>query len=135
MPNFGNFKKLSCCNTEIKEAELWILKDFKGYTKRKLFIGRCKKCGDWACLQIMTHTESQKTYYNLYNRIEAVKTIYREKKRIIQQLPNIKANSLYGWIYGHNVQIRNKKGEVVQIRQYASDFGGNKSLVKRIISK
>lgn len=124
---------LECCNEKVRYCDVWILADFKGYTKRKLLIGKCKICGDDVALQIMTNTETGKTYYNLYTGIEAVKTIYREKKRKLAVVPDIKMNNLYGWIYGHNVQIKNKKGEVVQIRQYASDFKGNRVLTKKII--
>lgn len=123
---------LSCCNNQIKSGELWFLKDFKGYTARKLYIGKCNVCGDDVALQIMTSTNTGQTYYNLYNGIEAVKVIYREKKRKIAVFPKILSGELFGWIYGKNVEIKNKKGKVTQIRQYASDFNGNKTLVKKI---
>lgn len=122
--------KLVCCNKKVFAGDLWILEDFKGYTKRKLFIGKCSVCGDDVCLQIMTNTVNNETYYNLYTGIEAVKTIYREKKRKLVTLPNIKANCLYGWVYGVNIEIKNKKGKVTQIRQYASDFKNQKTLIK-----
>ena len=121
---------LVCCNKKVFAGDLWILEDFKGYTKRKLFIGKCSVCGDDVCLQIMTNTVNNETYYNLYTGIEAVKTIYREKKRKLVTLPNIKANCLYGWVYGVNIEIKNKKGKVTQIRQYASDFKNQKTLIK-----
>ncbi len=125
---------LKCCNKTIPAGNLWILQDFKGFTKRKLFIGKCKVCGDDVCLQIMTSTDTGKTYCNLYNGIEAVKTIYREKKRIVAAMPNIQHDTLFGWIYGHNVEIKNKNKKVTQIRQYASDFSGKKCLTKRMFT-
>lgn len=131
----SEFAELACCNKKIDVAELWELTDFKGYTKRKLLIGKCQICGDEAALQIMTSTDTGKTYYNLYNGIEAVKVIYREKRRKLKILPNIKTNTLYGWIYGVNVQIKNKKGEITQLRQYSSDFKNNKKIVKTILLK
>ena len=124
--------ELECCNNKISLAEIWFLEDFKGYTKRKLLIGKCKICGDDAALQIMTNIDNGKTYYNLYNGLEAVKLIYREKKRKLTVFPNIKTNSLYGWVYGVNIEIKNKKGDVTQIRQYAKNFEGNKQLVKKL---
>ena len=127
--------QLRCCNRKVTAGDLWILEDFKGYTKRKLFIGKCNVCGDDVCLQIMTSTINNQTYYNLYTGIEAVKTIYREKKRRLCYLPDLKADNLYGWIYGKNVEIKNKKREVTQIRQYSSDFHGNKTLSKKIFVK
>lgn len=126
----SNNHKLSCCNKIIDVGELWFLSDFKGFTKRKLFIGKCEICGDDAALQIMTNVSTGKTYFNLYNGIEAVKTIYRERKRKVAAFPNIKSNGLYGWVFGVNVEIKNKKGDVTRIRQYSSDFKHNKTLVK-----
>lgn len=124
--------KLVCCNNKIKLAELWFLEDFKGYTKRKLLIGKCKICGDDAALQIMTNVDNGKTYYNFYNGLEAVKLIYREKKKKLAVFPNIKTNCLYGWVYGVNIEIKNKNGCTTQIRQYAKNFDGIKQLVKKI---
>lgn len=123
---------LSCCHKKIKNGSVWFLKDFKGYTARKLYIGVCSVCGDYAALQIMTSTANGRTYYNLYNGIEAVKIIYREKKRKVLSVQNVSADNLSGWIYGKNVQVKNKKGEIVQIRQYSADFNGNTKLDKVI---
>lgn len=123
-------KILKCCNNKIDVGEVWFLKDFKGYTARKLYIGKCSICGDDAALQIMTNTETGITYHNLYNGIEAVKTIYREKKRKIKVFENIKSDTLYGWIYGINTEIKNKKGEVTKIKRFRSDFSGNKKCIE-----
>lgn len=121
---------LSCCGKKINDAELWILSDFNGFIKRKLFIGKCSVCGDDAALEITTNAKTNQTYLNLYNGIEAVKVIYRSKKRKIVALPDIKSDNLYGWVFGINSEIKNKRGEIKKIRQYASDFKGNRSLRK-----
>lgn len=127
-------KHLLCCNKEVKKIELWILKDFKGFTQRKLLIGKCSICGDDVALQIMTSTKTGEKYYNLYNGIEAVKTIYREKRRKLVVIPDIKAEGLYGWLYGVNVQIRNKKGQVTQIRQYSCNYSTGKKSLEKVIN-
>ena len=126
--------KLQCCNTKIKSGNFYFLKDIKGFTARKIYVGKCRICGDYAVILFETRIKDNIVFVNQLNGIEAVKTLYREKKRIVSVFPDIKDNGLYGWIYGHNVQIKNKKGIVTQIRQYASDFKGNKSLVKKIIN-
>ena len=125
-------KSLSCCDHDIKCGDVWLLQDFKGYTARKLYIGTCDICGDEACLQVMTSVNDGKVYYNLYNGIEAVKTIYREKKRKVAVFPDVKSSELYGWIYGKNIEIKNKKGQITQIRQYSADFYGKKKLLKQL---
>ena len=124
--------KFVCCNKEIRNSDLWILEDFKGYTKRKLFVSKCSVCGDDVCFQVMTSTKDNRRYENLYTGIEAVKTIYREKKRRVFLLPDVSSDKLYGWIYGVNAEIKNKKKEITQIRQYLSDFSGNKNLIKKM---
>lgn len=84
---------------------------------------------------ISFNTKKKKLYFDNFTGIEAVKAIYRAKKEVVTVVPDIKANDLYGWVYGVNKQIVNKKGEVTQIRQYASDFSGRKNLVKKIINR
>lgn len=126
---------MKCCNTEIRICDLWILQDIKGYVNRKMFVGKCPVCADDVCLQIETSLNTGKTYVNLYNGIEAVKTLYREKKRKVSVLPSFAPGDLLGWIYGKNVEIKNKNKEVVQIRQYATCLkNGNSKLVKKIFS-
>ena len=132
MPN--NFH-LMCCNHKINDGELWFLSDIKGFTARKIYIGTCKICKEDVAILIETRKEDKKTFINEFKGIEAVKTIYREKKRKVTVVPNIKTNCLYGWVYGINTQIKNKKGVITQVRQYASDFKGNKKLVKKIINE
>lgn len=128
------FEKLVCCSKEIRSAELWILKDFNGFVQRKLLKAVCPLCGDDVCLLIQKSTKNGNTYLNNYTHLEAVKALYREKKRIAAQVPAIATDNLYGWIYGVNVQIRNRKGVVSQLRQYSSDFHGNRTLVKKILN-
>lgn len=122
--------KLVCCNKKVTTGDLWFLADIKGFTARKIYIGICEKCKEDLAVLIETRICDKKVFINELKGIEAVKTIYREKKRKLVTLPNIKANCLYGWVYGVNVEIKNKKGKVTQIRQYASDFKNQKSLIK-----
>ena len=61
-----------------------------------------------------------------------MKLIALEQKRFLCKYYKLDVNSLFGWIYGVNVGIKNKKGDVTQIRQYASNFNGNKKLVKKL---
>ena len=127
---------LECCGKKIKKGELWFLQDFNGFIERKLYTSKCPYCGD----NVVTITETkidkngQTTTYTRHsiNGIEAVKILYREKKRKLKVQYDIKPNTLYGWIYGINRQYRNKKGDVIKIKQYSSDFSGNKEIVKFI---
>lgn len=129
------WETFSCCNKKIKSGELYFLKDIKGFTARKMLVTKCSNCRELIAILTEKRISDNKVFINFQKGLAAVKTIYRERKRTVQVLPDIKLNSLYGWVYGHNVQIRNKKGEVTQIRQYSSDFKGNKALVKKIVCK
>ena len=126
------YSELTCCNKVIKNGELWILKDFNGFVQRKLLKAICPICGDEVCLLIQTSTKNGNTYFDDFTHLEAVKTLYREKKRIVTVIADIQADKLYGWVYGINTQIKNKKGNVTQIRQYASNFQGERKLVKQM---
>jgi len=112
-----------------KNGDLIFLSDVKGFTGRKLYV---KTQDD--CVLIETRIEDKKQFVNILKGIEAVKTIYREKKRMVKLLPKIDYAYLRGWIYGVNKEIKNKKGETSQIRQYASNFWGKKKLIKKIIN-
>lgn len=121
-----------CCNKQISFGEVWFLQDIKGFTARKLYISKCEYCDEEYALLVEKRIEDNKVFSNKLKGIEAVKTIYREKKRKVAVFPNIKSDSLFGWIYGVNVEIKNKKGKTTQIRQYSADFNGNKKLVKKM---
>ena len=122
--------QLLCCKQKIDNGDLWFLEDINGFTSRKIYIGICKYCKEYTVILIETRIEDKKVFINEFKGIEAVKTIYREKKRKITTIPNLKTNCLHGWVYGVNTQIKNKKGKITQIRQYASDFKGNRTLIK-----
>lgn len=126
------FDAFCCCEEKLKRGNVWLLRDIKGFTARKLYIGKCKKCGEESVLLIEKRISDDKIFVNIINGIEAVKTIFREKKRKIAVYPDIETNGLFGWIYGQNIQIRNRKGQVVKIRQYAADFGGGRQKVKEL---
>lgn len=127
--------KLICCNKSVEISEVWLLQDIKGFTARKLCKGKCPVCGDDVVTLIEKRINDEQIFINLLTGIEAVKTIYREKKRRVFEVPGAKSDNLYGWIYGRNIEIRNKNKEVTMIRQYSSDFYGKKTISKKIFVK
>lgn len=127
---------IKCCGKNIVCGDVWFLQDIKGFTARKIFIGNCPKCKNDVAVIFEKRIEDNKEFINGLTGIEAVKTIFREKRRKVAVFPDIKTNFLSGWVYGVNVQIKNKKGQVVQVRQYACDFrSGEKQLTKTLIQK
>lgn len=126
---------LFCCGKKINFGNLFFLKDISNFTARKMFTGKCPVCNEYLAVITEKRITDGKMYIDEFKGIEAVKATYREKKRVVSSLPNIQSDNLFGWIYGVNVEIKNKKGKIVQLRQYASDFANNKTLVKRIYAR
>ena len=131
----GSSMQLQCCNKDVICGDVWFLKDVKGFTARKMFIGHCSVCDNDVAILIETRLEDKKTFINKLNGIEALKTIFREKKRKVAVVPDIKTDSLFGWVYGVNKEIKNKQGKVTQVRQYACSLDNNKKvLIKQIVN-
>lgn len=125
---------LKHCGAEIYDCEIWILKDIEGFSKRKLIYGNCKKCFDTIVTLIETRLSDNKTFINKNIDGEgAIKTLYREKKRMLVHYPFVGNKESLGWLYGANVEIKNKNGDVTQVRQYAVDFNSHKrNCIKKI---
>lgn len=122
--------QLRCCGKKISTGELWFLSSCAKFIKRKLYIAVCPVCNEEAAILVETRAEDGAVFVQHFSGVEAVKTIYRERKRKLSVILNVHSKSLNGWVYGKNIEIKNKKGEVIKIRQYASDFQGNQALVK-----
>lgn len=112
-------------------SDVWFLLPNEIFTERKLNIGFCPVCGKPVAklkqtdLNSNTHLlkksglDADQFCFNLSNQIDY------KKSRIISQNSRKK---LYGWIYGINKQNTSNGN----IKQYASDFYGNKEIVKEM---
>ena len=124
------------CGNSFNKAEVWILKDTEDFEARKLIVGACHKCHRPVATLIEKRIYDGRVFVNEnYTGNTAVKVIKRESKRFLSKYYKLETTQLYGWIYGVNTEIRNKQGEVTQVRQYSSDFTGNKTLSKKINCK
>lgn len=120
------------CGKVLDDIEFMILDDVKDFTKRKMFSSICKSC----LTPVVTLSETRKSDNKVFvneNIIgkKALQILTNEQKRVISRIKSIPRTDLYGWVYGVNVQIKNRKGQVTQVRQYASDFFGNKKIIKK----
>lgn len=121
------------CSFVIDKVEVWFLKDIGDFESRKLVKGVCPKCHRPVITLIEKRIDDKQVFIDKnISGNDAVKILNRERKRAICKYFKVPAVDITGWIYGHNVQIKNKKGEITQIRQYAADFNGKKNLVKTI---
>ena len=132
---FGMILGCNYCDAKIsKNFRIWLLQDIKGFTDRELFISRCNKCKQISVVLKEKRTSDNKIFINKINcEKNALRTLTRESRRVIREIVDVDFRSLNGWVYGTNVEIRNKKNQVVQIRQYSTDFNQNKHLIKKIM--
>lgn len=127
---------LKCeCGNSIDKVELWILKDFKDFEARKLVFGLCHKCHKPVVSLKEKRIPDNKIFCKTVTGNDAMRIINTETKRMLCKYYKIETQSLQGWLYGVNKEIKNKDGITTQIRQYASDFRGNKKLIKKINTK
>lgn len=121
-----------CCGAKINKIELWILKDIQNFNSRKLTIAHCDKCHKIQLVLIEKRSSDGKVFTNIIDEKNVANVLLREKNRLLYRYYDIENDSLFGWIYGVNIEIKNKKGKTTQIRQYSSDFNGNKVIQKKI---
>ena len=122
------------CGQKIKEQESWFLANTDKCKDRILHIGICPNCSKILTLLIETDRISNHTYTTPKTGKKAEKEIELcrlDKLYTADDLRVIKGKPC-GWVYGENVEIHNSSGEVIEIRQRACDYYGQKELVKKI---
>lgn len=119
------------CGQHIKNTEVWILKDIKNFDSRKLIIGYCN-CNKLKLALVERRLSDKQIFTNIIDDKNTSKVLLKEKNRLVCRYYDVKSSSLYGWIYGVNIEIKNKQGKVTQIRQYSADFNGNKEIQRKM---
>lgn len=128
--------QIRCIKCDVKNdvIEIIDLADLEHFENRLLLIGKCEVCKKDIAQLIEIRKEDEKVFVNNFWANSAKKIIKKEFKRI-----KIKTNNkikFYGFAYGINKEMKNKKGEVVRIKQYSTDFkSDNKLLIKTIFIK
>ena len=119
------------CNSVFKAQDVWFLIDNQTESKRKLYIANCPICNKEMALYSYYSDDNYFEKYYYSNGARKIKE--RFKKDIAATMLSFKNNFKMpnGFKYGKNVEIKHN-GKIVEIRQYACDFSGNKILVKRI---
>lgn len=126
--------RIKFSNIEIIPFDVWFLECTKDFDNRKLLLGKTKK-GKIVVSLVETRKIDLKVYVDTQSGLKAEKIIQNENKRVLytrQELIYSRKGKPFGWTYGDNREVRNKKGEVVAIKQYRSDNFGNSELVKEI---
>lgn len=122
------------CGQKIKEQESWFLTNTDKCKDRILHIGICPNCLKTLSLLIETDRITNHTYRILKTGKKAEKDIELCKLDKLYTAHDIKVKKgkPCGWVYGENIEIHNSSGEVIEIRQRACDYYGQKELVKSI---
>jgi len=129
----GRFEELysfTHCSVKFKQEETWYLKDNKNFCNRRLEIGICPLCEYDIVAFIETRISDKKEFIQIeteYKALDIVEHCKCEVKRADKTVPK---GRLYGFVYGVNKEIHNRKGEVTKIRQRACDWQGQKVLVR-----
>ena len=120
------------CNSVFQASDIWFLLDKDNFTNRKLYLANCPICNKEMVLY--SHKEVNGNYFEKYYYSNGARKIKERLKGDITSTMLGFKNTYkmpFGFKYGINKEII-KKGKVVGIKQYASDFWGNKILVKKI---
>lgn len=126
--------KIKYSNIEIVPFDVWFLENTKDFNDRKLLLGRTKKNTTVVSL-IETRIADLKVYVDTQSGAKAEKIIKNERNRILYTRQDVifsRKGKPFGWTFGDNREKRNKKGEVVAIKQFRCDKHGNSELVKEI---
>lgn len=153
--------KLDCCGFNIKTSssecnfiDCYLLKqgekpfkkklaDKRTIKKELLFVAYCPRCGHWIlkfCWYASKDARPEQWDETKIVRGKKGDEIFdkRMDMYILKNIPRvflpkiIKTSQVpYGWTYGINKELH-KNGEVVGIRQYRSDFQGQKEIIKEL---
>lgn len=121
------------CNSIFKSDDIWFLLDSDTEIKRKLYLASCPVCGKEIAVYTSFSKDNNSVFEKYYYSGGAKRIKERLKKDITSTMLGFKISYKMpsGFKYGINKEIK-RKGKVVGIKQFASDFHGNKILVKQL---
>lgn len=122
---------LHCC--KFKADNVYFLEDNDMFSSRRLSIGFCPICKKPVAELVEWRFDGAFNKQTL-SGINANSMVQELKEQIICSINDANYKKLkqepYGWKFGINKQTKDGK-----IRQYASDFYGNKKLIKSFFAK
>lgn len=121
------------CNSVFKAEDIWFLSDLEEKVKRKLYIASCPICQKNIALYSYFDLNSNEYFEKYYYSGGAIRIKKELKAETVATMLGFKDKYKmpFGFKYGINKEIK-RNGKIVEIRQFACDFQGNKILVKQI---
>ena len=116
---------------KIKHKRVLFLADIKNFTDRKIFIFENPTNNKIHIVLQETSTQTKDVFEQRISGFNALEVLKREKERVLYTSDEIKLSKgkPFGWVYGENKEVHNKKGEVISIKQNACDFLGQKETI------
>lgn len=127
-------EKIIFSNTEIVPYDIWFLDNTKDFCERKLLLGKTKKNKTVVSL-VETRIADSKVFRDVQISSKAEKIIQNERTRVLytrQELLFSRKGKPFGWTYGENKEVKNRKGEIVSIKQLRCDYYGQKELISTV---
>lgn len=122
---------MECCGS-FNPKDVYILTSNSMYSERRLESGFCPQCGAWV-VEVCKKNWDGRWSYEKAKRKKALKLYNTYRGDILEDViaGRIKYgnHSNMGFRYGYNVEVKDRKGVVTDIRRYAVDFNGTKELL------
>ena len=124
---------MECCGN-FNPKDVYVLTSNSTCSERRMESGFCPHCGAWV-VEVCKKNWDGSWHYEKAKRKKALKLFNTYKGDIIEDMiaGRIRhgSQSNMGFRYGYNVEVKNCKGKVTEIRRYAVDFNGTKELLKQ----
>ena len=117
-----------CC--QFNPDDVYYLRENNLFSSRKLSIGFCPICSKPVC-ELVEWRFDGIMHKTSVSGIKANDLMIKHKDEIVYSLREYNYSKIkskpFGWIFGINKSVKSGNGE--KIKQYASDFYGNKFLI------
>lgn len=102
--------------------------------RRKLYLGECPNCGADVAELIETRKYDGAVFRKTLFKKEAEKLIQKLSTQIEYTSADVKKFKKvpFGLCYGENVEIHNRQGQIIEIRQKRCDYFGSKEVIYKL---
>lgn len=120
------------CNRTFRPDEILFLYDTLDYSHRRIEAGVCPECNHFVARLVQTRIYDGYVVDETVSRRKANRLIAENEKDVQYSSLDLidKHKTLYGFRYGENKEVRNRKTGETRVIQRACDFYGNKEIVK-----